>query len=152
MQELPLHHDLQPRLRAAPRRAKKGADWAKEDVLEIVEPSIRRHFRPEFINRLDEILPFLPLQEKDMEKIVHIQLDHVKKRLAEKEISLEVAPAVIAHLAKEGYDPIFGARPLKRLIQHKVVNLLSSALLKGELQPTQTVKLNLEKGLITYKV
>lgn len=76
----------------------------------------------------------------------------MKKRLAEKEIQLEIAPAVVAHLAKEGYDPIFGARPLKRLIQHKVINILSNALLKGEIQPLQTVKLNLEKGLITYKV
>lgn len=129
-------------------KMQEGSDWAKEDVLQIVEPAIRRHFRPEFINRLDEILPFLPLQAADMEKIVHIQLDQVKKRLAEKEITLDVDPAVTAHLAKEGYDPIFGARPLKRLIQHKVVNLLSNALLKGTIQPTQTVKLKLEKGQV----
>lgn len=133
-------------------KMKERTEWTKEEVLKIVEPAIRHHFRPEFINRLDEILPFLPLQERDMEKIVHIQLEQVKKRLAEKEIQLEISPAVIAHLAKEGYDPIFGARPLKRLIQHKVVNLLSNALLKGEIQPLQTVRLNLEKGVITYKV
>lgn len=88
----------------------------KEAVLSIVDPVIRAHFRPEFINRLDEILPFLSLQDKDLEKIVLIQLNQVKKRLEDREILLEWTPEVLAHLAKEGYDPIFGARPLKRLI------------------------------------
>jgi len=133
-------------------KMKEETDWAKEDVLKIVEPAIRHHFRPEFINRLDEILPFLPLQAKDMETIVHIQLVHVKNRLAEKEINLEIAPEVIAYLAKTGYDPIFGARPLKRLIQQQVVNLLSNGILKGEIQPTQTAKLKLENGKITCQV
>lgn len=133
-------------------KLKKGGDFTKEEILAIVEPSIKKHFRPEFINRLDEILPFLPLQESDMEKIVHIQLEQVKTRLKEKEIKLSTSKEAIAFLAIEGYDPIFGARPLKRLIQQKIVNLLSNKLLKGELKPHQTAKIILkdkkELGLV----
>lgn len=115
--------------------------WKKEEILSIVAPVIKAHFRPEFINRIDEILPFLPLQESDMEKIVHIQLAEIEKRLAERDISLEVSKEVIQHLAVTGYDPIFGARPLKRLIQHQVVNLLSNEILKGKVHPGQMIYL-----------
>ncbi len=124
--------------------------WTKEEILAIVDPVIKNHFRPEFINRLDEILPFLPLQEKDMEKIVHIQANQVIHRLKEKEIDLEIAPEVITYLAEIGYDPIFGARPLKRLIQQKVVNLLSNGLLKGDITTGQKIKLLLADGQIVY--
>lgn len=117
----------------------------KEALLYLLDPIIKKHFRPEFINRLDDILPFLPLQAKDMEKIVVLQLDQVKKRLEEKEIQLFFDPKLIAYLAKEGYDPHFGARPLKRLIQNKVVNTLSKALLKLELRPGDSIELALDK-------
>lgn len=115
----------------------------KEEILTLLDPVIKHHFRPEFINRLDEILPFLPLQEMDMERIVRIQLADVEKRLADKEISIEFEPAVVTLLAEQGYDPIFGARPLKRLIQQKVVNLLSNALLKGEIHSREMIELKL---------
>lgn len=120
---------------------KPGETFTKEEVLDFVDPAIKSHFRPEFINRLDEILPFLPLQETDMERIVQIQIEEVQKRLEEKEIFLNISEDVVAMLAKEGYDPSFGARPLKRLIQQKVINPLSKALLKGEIHPRQTVQL-----------
>lgn len=125
--------------------------WSKESVLSIVEPIIKAHFRPEFLNRLDEILPFLPLEEKDMEKIVVIQLEKVAQRLAERHIHLKWDQAVLAYIAQEGYDPFYGARPLKRLIQQKVVNLLSTALLKGEIKMEQTVTLKMDKE-ITFEV
>jgi len=118
----------------------------KESLLKILDPIIKKHFRPEFINRLDEILPFLPLQEKDMEKIVRIQLESVKKRLTDKEISLTFEPNVITYLAEEGYDPHFGARPLKRLIQNKVVSTLSKALLKQEIRCNDRVNIELGKN------
>ncbi len=113
--------------------------------MKIVEPAIRAHFRPEFINRLDEILPFLPLQEKDMEKIVHNQMQDVRNRLLERDVQLKVGPEVVTYLAEKGYDPLFGARPLKRLIQHEVVNLLSKGILKGEIVKDQTIELQLDK-------
>ena len=120
---------------------KGETNLSKEAVLQIVDPVIKRHFRPEFINRLDETLPFLPLQEKDMEKIVLIQLERVKKRLADRSIGLCWTPEVLAHLAKEGYDPFFGARPLKRLIEHTVVNQLSEGILKGNIKNNDVITL-----------
>ncbi len=126
----------------------------KESLLKLLDPVIKGYFRPEFINRLDDILPFLPLQEKDMEKIVNIQLKLVQHRLEGKQITLSIDHSVIAYLAKEGYDASFGARPLKRLIQNKVVNPLSTAILKMELRSGNHVQLSLnkEKQEITLKV
>ena len=117
----------------------------KDSLLHLLDPIIKKSFRPEFINRLDEILPFLPLQEKDMEKIVHLQLDLVKKRLKDKQIELLFDPQLVTYLAKEGYDPHFGARPLKRLIQNKVVNALSKALLQLDIRPADVVEVSLDK-------
>ncbi|HNA62364.1 MAG TPA: AAA family ATPase [Rhabdochlamydiaceae bacterium] len=115
---------------------------AKEEILKVVDPILKRHFRPEFLNRLDEVLPFIPLQEKDMEAIVALQLHRVRQRLQEKNIQLHWLPAAVTHLAQKGYDPLYGARPLKRLIQSEVVNLLSSAILEGKIGPQQTISLD----------
>ncbi|MDJ0652488.1 MAG: AAA family ATPase [Simkaniaceae bacterium] len=123
----------------------------KETVLSILDPVMRAHFRPEFINRLDEILPFLPLQEKDIEKIVLIQLSQVSKRLLDKDIILEWSPDVLAYLAKEGYDSVFGARPLKRLVQKTVVNKLSNALLKGEISTGDHIQLHYLENTLMYR-
>ncbi len=120
-------------------------EWTKDEMLKVIEPILKRHFRPEFLNRLDEILPFMPLQEKDMEKIVLIQLKKVKELISNKYIALDWTPQVLSFLAHEGYDPLYGARPLKRLIQHTVINLLSTALLKGEIKEHQKVTLKVSK-------
>lgn len=112
---------------------------SKEDVLKVVEPILKRHFRPEFLNRLDDILPFLPLQKKDMEAIVTLQLKQVQRRLEDRSIHFEWNRDVAAYLAEKGYDPLYGARPLKRLIQNEVVNMLSAAILKGTILPHQTI-------------
>lgn len=124
----------------------------KEEIMSLLDPVIKAHFRPEFINRLDDILPFLPLKETDMEKIVLIQMKHLVKRLAEREIHIDWDDDVILYLAKEGYDPFFGARPLKRLIQQKVVNMLSSAILKGEITAGQSIALYMDKDDIKYRL
>lgn len=116
----------------------------KEDLLGVIDPIIKLHFRPEFINRLDDILPFLPLQKEDMIKIVDIQLHQLQKRMLERDIALKWDEEVAAYLAQEGYDPIFGARPLKRLIQQEVVNLLATAILEGKIPAESTVRLKME--------
>jgi ATP-dependent Clp protease ATP-binding subunit ClpB len=121
-----------------------STDWTKEAVYSIVEPTLKMHFRPEFLNRLDDVLPFLPLQEQDMEKIVLIQLNRVAKRLLDRSIHLEWNNQVVSYLAKKGYDLFYGARPLKRLIQQEVINPLSTALLKGEINNEEQVLLALE--------
>lgn len=129
-----------------------SSEWTKEAILNIVEPILKAHFRPEFLNRLDEILPFLPLQEQDMAKIVLIQLRRISERLLDRHISLEWDSAVIQRLGTEGYDPFYGARPLKRLIQQNIVNLLSTAILQGTLKHNQTVKLISKDNQIAYKI
>lgn len=126
-------------------RLEKGKHTlSKEAILTILDPVIKAHFRPEFLNRLDDILPFLPLKPEDMSKIVLIQLRRLIYRLAEKEIALEWDDEVIKFLAKEGYDPLFGARPLKRLIQQLVINPLSAAILSGKIHGHQKVNLIVE--------
>lgn len=123
----------------------------KEEILALLDPVIKAHFKPEFINRLDEILPFLPLDKRDMEAIVEIQLKAVEHRLMERQVHLRWNKEVLALLAKEGYDPFFGARPLKRLIQQKVVNPLSKAILEGKIEPHMTVELGCVDDEIVFE-
>lgn len=124
---------------------------SKEELLQILDPILKAHFRPEFLNRLDEILPFLPLQEKDMEQIVELQLQKLRERLQEKEVELLYTNEVKFMLAKTGYDPIYGARPLKRLIQKEVVNLLSTAILEEKIKSNSAILLVVDtKGKITF--
>lgn len=124
----------------------------KEEILSLLDPIIKTHFRPEFLNRLDDILPFLPLQEEDMEKIVTIQLNLLSKRVADRQVVLHWTEGVVAYLAKEGYDPAFGARPLKRLIQNEIVNKLSNAILEGKIANESFVELEMESGQISFEV
>jgi ATP-dependent Clp protease ATP-binding subunit ClpB len=127
------------------------SSFSREAILAILDPIIKAHFRPEFINRLDDILPFLPLRKEDMEKIVTIQLEELAKRLRERDIALSWTKEVLALLAEEGYDPYFGARPLKRLIQQRIVNLLSTAILKGEIEAEDKIQLFANKSEIEWK-
>lgn len=125
-------------------------DLTKVEIMVLLDPVIKNHFRPEFLNRLDDILPFLPLKQKDMEKIVILQLKLLAKRLADRDVVLEWTPAVLAHLALEGYDARFGARPLKRYIQNEVVNHLSSAILEGKVQSHSKIQLDMSNNKITF--
>lgn len=131
-------------------RGKEGL--AREEIMFLLNPVIRSHFRPEFINRLDDILPFMPLKEKDMEKIVTIQLNLLAKRLEERNVKLTWTPQVVARLAKEGYDSRFGARPLKRYIQQEVINQLSNAILQGKIPPESQVELDDDGKAITFNL
>jgi ATP-dependent Clp protease ATP-binding subunit ClpB len=125
---------------------------SKEDIILLLQPVIQQHFRPEFINRLDEILPFLPLKQEDMKHIVELQLKRVAGRLAERQAHLSWDEDVVKHLSEEGYDPQYGARPLKRLIQQSVTNLLAKETLEGKIQPGSKVVLKMKKGEITVTV
>jgi ATP-dependent Clp protease ATP-binding subunit ClpB len=120
-----------------------NAETSKEWILDILDPILKTHFRPEFLNRIDEILPFVPLQQKDMKEITILQLEKVKKRVIEKQITLTWEDSVALYLAEKGYDPSFGARPLKRLIQQEVVNLLSTLILEGTLKSGHTICLKM---------
>lgn len=115
----------------------EGADGAqaKRDVMDAV----RAHFRPEFLNRLDETIIFDRLKREDMSGIVDIQLARLLKRLAARKIRLELDDAAKKWLADEGYDPVFGARPLKRVIQRALQDPLAEMLLAGDVADGQTI-------------
>lgn len=124
---------------------------SKEAILDLLEPVLKAHFRPEFLNRLDEILPFLPLRREDMEKIVVIQLQQLVKRLRDRDVTLSWDDKVLKYLAEEGYDQFYGARPLKRLIQQEVVNLLSKAILEGKIVAKDHILLVMEGDKVHFK-
>jgi ATP-dependent Clp protease ATP-binding subunit ClpB len=130
----------------------RDREVSQASLLELLNPVLKDHFRPEFLNRLDDILPFLPLRREDMSKIVELQLHRLQPRLADRHVSLAWNPDVVEHLAGEGYDPLFGARPLKRLIQTEVVNPLSSFILEGKIKHGDSVRLEMAQGDVIPKV
>jgi ATP-dependent Clp protease ATP-binding subunit ClpB len=108
---------------------------------------LRKFFRPEFLNRIDEIVRFDPLSREDLHRIVDIQLGRVEKTLAERKLTITLSPEARDYLARIGYDPDFGARPLKRAIQRAVLDPLAAELLKGVLKPGDRIQISLdEKG------
>jgi len=106
---------------------------------------MRHHFRPEFLNRVDEIIVFHALSEEHLKQIVEIQLDRLRQRLAERHIGLELTDAARTHLVRMGYDPLYGARPLKRAIQREIETPLGRRILKGEVRDGQTVLVDLDQ-------
>ena len=116
----------------------------------LVMDALRAHFRPEFLNRVDEIIIFDRLTEGDLKKIVEIQLGRLTKRLAQQNITLELTEAAKALLAREGYDPVYGARPLKRVIQRDLLNPLSLDILEGKFREGQTVKVHEKNGKLEF--
>lgn len=123
-----------------------------EDAKGKVMHSLRDHFRPEFINRLDEIIIFDILSEKAIEEIVKIQVGIVTERLATKEIKLKVSPEVLAYLAKEGYNPQYGARPLKRLIQSKILTPIAGLMVSRGVMEGGTISVDMKDGEFTFDV
>ncbi len=113
--------------------------------------ALRGHFRPEFLNRIDEIIIFDRLQESDLKQIVSIQLERVRKRLAARNLSLELSEDAAALVAAHGYDPVYGARPLKRAIQHDILDPLSLAILEGRYPEGSTIRIAAEEGRIIFR-
>ena len=121
---------------------------AQAQVLRVV----RDHFRPEFLNRLDEIVLFRRLQRSDMATIVDIQLARLRAMLAARSITLDLNPAAVEWLAQEGYDPVYGARPLKRVIQRSLQNQLAQLLLQGTVKDGETVRVTSDRDGLTIGV
>ncbi len=119
----------------------------KNQVFELLKRSVR----PEFLNRIDELVMFKPLTRKNMEGIIQIQLKHLKAQLARQDISIELSESSIKFLINEGYDMQFGARPLKRLLQKKILDGLSIAILDGSVSPGTHVKVDVEDGIIQFR-
>ena len=115
-----------------------------EEVCSLVMIELREHFRPEFLNRIDETVVFHALETEQLTKIVEIQLERLRTRLLERRISLSVTPEALRHLGERGYDPVYGARPLKRLIQQEVETPMARQLVKGELRDGDTATVELK--------
>ena len=115
-----------------------------DEVRSVVMAELREHFRPEFLNRVDETVVFHPLETEQLTKIVDIQLDRLRTRLAERRIVLAVTPAALRDLGERGYDPVYGARPVKRLIQQEIETPMARQLVKGELRDGDTATVELK--------
>jgi len=114
--------------------------------------AVQGHFRPEFINRLDEIVVFHPLQKSQIREIARIQTEHLARRLAERQITLSISDKALDLLGNVGFDPVYGARPLKRAIQQQLENPLAQKILAGEFGPDSTVTVDAEGGALRFAV
>jgi ATP-dependent Clp protease ATP-binding subunit ClpB len=123
-----------------------------EKQREEVLADVRAVFRPEFVNRIDELLVFEPLGREEIEAIVRIQLQGLERRLAERRLTVSLTDAARAYLAEKGYDPEFGARPLKRLIQREVQDPLALKLLSGDIHEGDVVEVDAGEGGLTFAV
>jgi ATP-dependent Clp protease ATP-binding subunit ClpB len=122
-----------------------------EDKQKAVLEAVRHNFRPEFLNRVDEIIIFKPLTRDQIKHIVNIQLERLRKRLGERRITLQLTPAALELIANEGYDPVYGARPLKRVIQRRIQDPLAMAVLDGKFREGDTVLVDAEKGELVLR-
>jgi ATP-dependent Clp protease ATP-binding subunit ClpB len=118
----------------------------------LVMDALRAHFRPEFLNRVDEIIIFDRLSEEELRKIVEIQLGRLSKRLEQQKITLKLSDSAKALLAREGYDPVYGARPLRRAIQREILDPLSIDILEGKVREGQTVYVDAKNGALQFRV
>jgi ATP-dependent Clp protease ATP-binding subunit ClpB len=127
-----------------------GAEYAIMRATVLDE--LRQHFRPEFLNRVDEVIVFHALTEDELTQIIEIQLRRVRHRLAQRRIHLELTDAAKRHLVKTGYDPVYGARPLKRAIQKELETPLGRKILAGDVRDGQKVTVDYDdvRGELTF--
>jgi ATP-dependent Clp protease ATP-binding subunit ClpB len=110
----------------------KGKGAEEWEIEAAVRDLLKSYFRPEFLNRIDETIVFHPLSKEQLTRIVDVQLNHLRRRLQTRNLKLDITPEAERLLAEEGYDPAYGARPLKRVIQQRLENPIASRILKGE--------------------
>jgi ATP-dependent Clp protease ATP-binding subunit ClpB len=133
----------------------KVTEKNKEEVVEKTKDEVmvllKQTIRPEFLNRIDEVIMFQPLMKKEIKGIIKIQLDSLKKLVAQSGINLQFSDYALDYLAENGYDPQFGARPLKRLIQKEIVNQLSKKILGGTVDKTKPVLVDVFDGTVVFR-
>jgi len=120
--------------------ARKRIEAKEEDFKEKVRGSLKQQFKPEFLNRIDEIIIFNSLKREEIEEIVKLQLEKLSKRLAVRDIKIEVEPSMAKYIAQHGYDPDFGARPIKRMIQKTILDKLAEKIIRGDVKDGDKVK------------
>ena len=126
-----------------------GSDYAV--VKAAVMAEVKTHFRPEFVNRIDEVVVFHALGEDSIKSIARIQLGVLQKRLSKMDYGLDVSDAVLGELAKVGFDPVYGARPLKRAIQSEIENPLAKAILEGRFSPKDSIRVDYRGGRMLFE-
>ena len=131
-----------------------GSDGGEipDDIRNKVLAELRGHFRPEFLNRVDDIVVFAPLGREQIQEIVELQFNDLRARLAERDIRLELTPEARQFIADRGYDPVYGARPLRRYISHEIETRLGRALLSGEVMDGATVTLDVREGELVFDI
>jgi ATP-dependent Clp protease ATP-binding subunit ClpB len=123
-----------------------GSGEIKDDAHQAVMSELRRHFRPEFLNRVDDIVLFKALTEPEIERVVELMLNDLRSRLAERRMTLEVTDTARRFIAQQGYDPVFGARPLRRFIAHEVETRIARALIAGDVLDGATLRVAVQQG------
>jgi ATP-dependent Clp protease ATP-binding subunit ClpB len=125
----------------------------RPDARELVMGDLRRHFRPEFLNRVDDIVLFKPLTQPEIERIVELMFDDLRGRLADRRMTLEITAAARRYIARQGYDPVYGARPLRRYVAREVETRIGRALLAGDVHDGATVRVDLtaDELTVTYE-
>ncbi len=130
-------------------QAMEGSDPALVKLAVLAE--VKGHFRPEFINRIDEIVVFHALDEKNIGAIAKIQLAILEQRLAKMEMDLDLSEAALHKIAEAGFDPVYGARPLKRAIQQEIENPLSKLILEGKFGPKDVIRVDVSDGGLAFE-
>ncbi|MDI3512938.1 MAG: ATP-dependent Clp protease ATP-binding subunit ClpB, partial [Rhodocyclaceae bacterium] len=130
-------------------QAMAGDDYGVIKLAVMAE--VKTYFRPEFINRIDEVVVFHALDEKHIAGIAKIQLQYLEKRLARLEMGMEISDAALAELATAGFDPVFGARPLKRAIQERIENPLAKAILEGRFAAKDRIRVDAQGGQLVFE-
>ncbi len=128
-----------------------GGQQQRSHLKESVEKALREHFRPEFLNRIDEVIIFEPLTREELDRIVELLIAEVRERLQDRKVEIEVTAEARAELVREGYDPTYGARPLRRTVQRRIENALARRLLQGEFGEGQRVVVGFEGGQFTFQ-
>jgi ATP-dependent Clp protease ATP-binding subunit ClpC len=136
------------RIQAFARKESGSFDELKEDLMEV----LRHSFRPEFINRIDEIIVFQALTKEQLTQITRLLLDRAARRLRAQHIEVEFSDEAVEHLAEVGFDPEFGARPLRRAIQRELENEVSRLLLSGALQPDDRFRVDYDDVQLTFDI
>ncbi|MFJ7998342.1 ATP-dependent chaperone ClpB [Streptomyces sp. NPDC096310] len=124
----------------------------KPDARALVMGELQSHFRPEFLNRVDDVVLFKPLAREQIQHIVELQFDDLRRRLAERQMTVELTQAAREHIADQGFDPVYGARPLRRYISHEIETLVGRALIRGDVQDGATIRVDEQNDelVVTY--
>ena len=123
-------------------------DQKKRDVLD----ALRAHFKPEFLNRVDEVIVFLPLDKNQIEKIVALQIGYIQNRISDQKLKINLTENAIEYIAEQAYDPVYGARPIKRYLQRKIENPIAEKIITGEIQEHANINIDAEQGELIFKI